>query len=55
LLNEYSDIKTTWGITAIYEKAVVNNNLKEGLTAAKENIGTCSLTDLIDGMVAHVI
>jgi CRISPR system Cascade subunit CasC len=55
MLNEYSDIKTTWGITAIYEKAVVNNNLKEGLTAAKENIGTCSLTDLIDGMVAHVI
>jgi CRISPR system Cascade subunit CasC len=44
-----------------FEEAIRSNqgyaldNLKEGLTAAKENIGTCSLTDLIDGMVAHVI
>lgn len=52
---EYSDIKDTWGIDSVFAKAVVKGSLKEQV---KENLGsieTCSLDDLIDGMVAHVI
>lgn len=52
---EYSDIKDTWGIDSVFAKAVAKVSLKEQV---KENLGsieTCSLDDLIDGMVAHVI
>lgn len=52
---EYSDIKETWGIDSVFAKAVVKGSLKE---QTKENLGsieTCSLPELIDGMVAHVI
>lgn len=52
---EYSDIKDTWGIDSVFAKAVVKGSLKEQV---KENLGsieTCSLDDLIDGMVQHVI
>ncbi len=52
---EYSDIKETWGIDSVFAKAVVKSNLKEQI---KENLGsieTCSLAELIDGMVEHVI
>ncbi len=52
---EYADIKGTWGIDSVFAKAVVKGSLKEQV---KENLGfieTCSLDDLIDGMVAHVI
>ena len=52
---EYADIKETWGIDSVFAKAVVKGSLKEQV---KENLGfieTCSLDDLIDGMVAHVI
>jgi CRISPR system Cascade subunit CasC len=52
---EYSDIKETWGINSVFEKAVVKGSLKEQI---KENLGsieTCSLFELIDGMVKHVI
>jgi CRISPR system Cascade subunit CasC len=52
---EYSDIKKTWGIASLFAKVVVKSSLKE---ENKENIGsieTCSLDDLIKGMVQHVI
>lgn len=52
---EYSDIKDTWGIDSVFAKAVAKVSLKEQV---KENLGsieTCSMDDLIDGMVAHVI
>lgn len=52
---EYADIKETWGIESIFAKAVVKSSLKEQI---KENLGsieTCSLEDLISGMVEHVI
>lgn len=52
---EYADIKETWGIDSVFAKAVVKGSLKEQV---KENLGsieTCSLDDLINGMVAHVI
>jgi len=52
---EYSDIKESWGIDSLFAKAVVKKNLKEQI---KDNLGyveTCSLDELIEGMVAHVI
>lgn len=52
---EYADMKDTWGIESVFAKAVVKGSLKEQV---KENLGsieTCSLDDLINGMVAHVI
>lgn len=52
---EYTDIKDTWGVEAVFAKAVVKNSLKE---QAKDSLGpieTCSLDDLINGMVTHVI
>jgi CRISPR system Cascade subunit CasC len=52
---EYSDIKETWGIDSVFAKAVVKGSLKEQI---KENLGSiesCSLAELIEGMVAHVI
>ena len=55
MIDEYADTKTTWGIEAKFEKAVINKNLKEKLQGIKDDIATCDLNDLINGMVAHVI
>ena len=52
---EYSDIKKTWGIDAVFAKAVVKSSLKEQIKESLDSIETCSQDDLIDGMVKHVI
>lgn len=52
---EYSDIGKTWGIHAAFAKAVVKRSLKEEIKEDLGSIETCSLDDLINGMVAHVI
>jgi len=52
---EYSDIKKTWGIDAVFAKAVVKSSLKEQIKESLGSIETCSQDDLIDGMVKHVI
>lgn len=52
---EYSDIKETWGIDSVFAKAVVKNGLKEQIMENLGSIDTCSLDDLIDGVVDHVI
>lgn len=52
---EYADIKETWGIDSVFAKAVVKSSLKEQTKENLGSIGTCSLDELINGMVAHVI
>jgi len=52
---EYADTKETWGIDAQFVKAVIKNSLKEDITESLGSIETCSLNELIDGMVQHVI
>lgn len=52
---EHDDIKKTWGIDAVFAKAVVKSSLKEHIQENLGSIETCSLDELINGMVAHVI
>ena len=52
---EYSDIKETWGIDAIFAKAVMKESLEKEIKERLGSIETCSLDDLINGMVAYVI
>ncbi len=52
---EYSDLKDTWGIDSVFAKAVAKGNLKNAIKDDLGAIETCSLDDLINGMVAHVI
>lgn len=55
LNTEYCDLKETWGVESIYAKAVVKGSLKEEIKKHLGSIETCSLDDLINGMVANVI
>lgn len=52
---EYSDLHETWGINSVFAKAVVKGGLKDQVHESLGAIETCSLNDLIDGMVKHVI
>lgn len=52
---EYADLKDTWGISAVFAKAIVKNNLKDQIKDSCGDLEMCSLDALIDGMVAHVI
>lgn len=52
---EYSDLQETWGIKSVFAKAVVKGGLKDQVHGSLGAIETCSLDDLIDGMVKHVI
>jgi CRISPR system Cascade subunit CasC len=52
---EYSDLKDTWGIDHVFAKAVVKGSLKEETKKDLGSIETCSMEELINGMVAHVI
>jgi CRISPR system Cascade subunit CasC len=52
---EYSDIKETWGIDAVFAKAVMKESLEKEIKERLGSIETCSLDDLINGMVAYVI
>jgi CRISPR system Cascade subunit CasC len=52
---EYSDLHETWGIKSVFVKAVVNGGLKDQIQDSLGGIETCSLNELIKGMVAHVI
>jgi len=51
---EYADLKETWGIAAVFEKMVVKRNLKDEVVESLGSIGTCSLEELLEGMVSHV-
>ncbi len=52
---EYSDLKNTWNIDSVFAKATVKGNLKESIQDSLHSIETCSLNELISGMVEHVI
>ncbi|MBI4793834.1 MAG: type I-E CRISPR-associated protein Cas7/Cse4/CasC [Deltaproteobacteria bacterium] len=52
---EYSDLQETWGIQSVFAKAVVSGGLKDQVQEGLGGIETCSLNDLIGGMVKHVI
>jgi CRISPR system Cascade subunit CasC len=52
---EYSDIKTTWNMESIFSIVVVKSGLKDKIKGTLGAIETCSLNELIDGMVQHVI
>jgi len=52
---EYADIKETWGINALFAKAVAKSSLKEDIQESLDSIETCSLDELVDGMVHYVI
>lgn len=53
--DEYADLKDTWGINSVFAKAVVKKTLTDQVKEKLGSIETCSLDDLIDGMVKHVI
>lgn len=55
LNQEYADIAETWGINSVFAKAVVKKSLKDQVQQNLGKIETCSLDQLIDGMVQHVI
>jgi CRISPR system Cascade subunit CasC len=55
LNQEYADLAETWGINSVFAKAVVKSGLKDQVHGSMEQIETCSLDKLIDGMVQHVI
>ena len=52
---EFSDTKETWGIESVFSKAIVKNSIKEQVEGTLGSIETCSLEELINGMVDHVI
>lgn len=52
---EYADLQETWGIESVFSKAVIKNSLKDQTKDHLGGIETCSLNDLIEGMVAHVV
>lgn len=52
---EYSDLRDTWGIQSVFAKAVVKGGVKDRIKESPELVETCSLNDLISGMVQHVI
>lgn len=52
---EFADTKETWGIESVFSKAVVKNSMKEQVEDSLCSIETCSLEELINGMVNHVI
>ena len=54
IINEYSDLKNTWNIDAVFSKAVLKNSLIEEIENV-DSINTCSFNDLIEGMVQHVV
>ena len=51
---EYADLKDTWGIDSLFAKAVVKNGLKEQTKDKLGEVETCSLNQLISGMVGYV-
>lgn len=55
LNQEYADIAETWGINSVFAKAVVKKSLKDPVQGSMGQIETCSLDELIKGMVQHVI
>jgi CRISPR system Cascade subunit CasC len=52
---EYADIKETWRINSLFAKAVVKNSVKGQIKDSLGELETCSIDELIKGMVAHVI
>ncbi|MCP4341617.1 MAG: type I-E CRISPR-associated protein Cas7/Cse4/CasC [Desulfobulbaceae bacterium] len=55
LNREYADLQETWGIESVYAKAVVKSGLKDQIQESLGSVETCSLNELLDGMVKHVI
>lgn len=53
--DEFADLKSTWNIDSTFEKAVVKGTLEDHIKEHPRAIETCSLNDLISGMVKHVI
>jgi CRISPR system Cascade subunit CasC len=52
---EFTDLRNTWGIDSVFAKAVVKGTLKNDVKESLGSIETCSLDNLIKGMVDHVI
>lgn len=52
---EYADLQETWGIQSVYAKAVTKSSLKEQINGDLGTITTCTLNELINGMVKYVI
>ncbi len=52
--SEYADLKETWGVNAVFEKMVIKRNLKDDISESLGTIKTCSLEELLEGMVSHV-
>jgi CRISPR system Cascade subunit CasC len=52
---EYADLKETWGVNSVFAKAVAKSSLKDQIKKDLDSIETCSLDELINGMVAYVI
>ena len=50
---EYADLVETWGVNAVFAKAVVKNRLKEAVKSSFGSVETCLFTELLDGMVEY--
>lgn len=55
LNQEYADLQEAWGIDALFAKAIVNHRHSDAVTSNPGNITTCKFSELINGMVEHVI
>ena len=52
---EYSDLNETWGMDALFAKAIVKSSLKKEIEGKLGSIETCSYNDFIEEIVNHVI
>ncbi len=55
MITEYADLKNTWGIQALFAKAVIKESLKGSINSSENCIENCNLNELVDGMVEYVI
>ncbi|SDP57794.1 type I-E CRISPR-associated protein Cas7/Cse4/CasC [Desulforhopalus singaporensis] len=55
LNQEYANLQEVWGIDALFAKSIVNRRHSDAVISNLGKITTCKFSELIDGMVEHVI
>ncbi|MBA1446826.1 MAG: type I-E CRISPR-associated protein Cas7/Cse4/CasC [Chromatiales bacterium] len=54
MISEYADLNETWGIDATFTKAVARKEIRPQIAEFSDAIDTCTLSELVAGMVSYV-
>jgi CRISPR system Cascade subunit CasC len=53
MISEYADLNETWGIDATFTKAVARKEIRPQIAELPNAIDTCTLSELVAGMVSY--